>query len=100
MAILPGSTLGMLGGGQLGRMLAVAGARLGLKTHIYADKPGPACDVAAATTTSMTTATTTTTAATLGRLLLLVIPGIGAVGDPFRSSKTHSDGHAAVLVYR
>ncbi|WP_282062917.1 5-(carboxyamino)imidazole ribonucleotide synthase [Roseobacter litoralis] len=33
-----GSTIGILGGGQLGRMLAVAGARLGLKTHIF--EPG------------------------------------------------------------
>ena len=31
----PGSTIGILGGGQLGRMLALAGARLGLKMHIY-----------------------------------------------------------------
>jgi 5-(carboxyamino)imidazole ribonucleotide synthase len=45
----PGSTIGILGGGQLGRMLAMAAARLGLKTHIYADEAGaPAFDVAAA----------------------------------------------------
>ncbi|HEX5931373.1 MAG TPA: 5-(carboxyamino)imidazole ribonucleotide synthase [Methyloceanibacter sp.] len=45
----PGSTIGILGGGQLGRMLAVAAARLGLKTHIYADETdAPAFDVAAA----------------------------------------------------
>ncbi|MEE9330120.1 MAG: 5-(carboxyamino)imidazole ribonucleotide synthase [Parvularculaceae bacterium] len=31
-----GSTIGILGGGQLGRMLASAAAKLGLKTHIYA----------------------------------------------------------------
>ncbi len=31
----PGSTIGVLGGGQLGRMLAMAAARLGLRTHIY-----------------------------------------------------------------
>jgi 5-(carboxyamino)imidazole ribonucleotide synthase len=46
----PGSTIGILGGGQLGRMLALAAARLGLKSHIYNDVSGPACDVAAATT--------------------------------------------------
>jgi 5-(carboxyamino)imidazole ribonucleotide synthase len=45
----PGSTIGILGGGQLGRMLTLAAARLGLKTHIYADEGGPAFDVAAAT---------------------------------------------------
>jgi len=33
--IAPGSTVGILGGGQLGRMAAMAAARLGFKTHIY-----------------------------------------------------------------
>ena len=49
----PGSTIGVLGGGQLGRMLAIAAARLGMRTHIYepAQAP-PAGDVAAAVTTA------------------------------------------------
>jgi len=47
----PGSTIGILGGGQLGRMLAMSAARLGLKTHIYSDQAdAPAFDVAAAKT--------------------------------------------------
>jgi 5-(carboxyamino)imidazole ribonucleotide synthase len=47
----PGSTIGILGGGQLGRMLAVAASRLGLKSHIYSDEPGaPAFEVAASST--------------------------------------------------
>jgi len=33
----PGGTVGIIGGGQLGRMLAMAAARLGLKTCIYND---------------------------------------------------------------
>jgi 5-(carboxyamino)imidazole ribonucleotide synthase len=33
----PGGTIGIVGGGQLGRMLALAAARLGLKTCIYND---------------------------------------------------------------
>ncbi|MGF1543917.1 MAG: 5-(carboxyamino)imidazole ribonucleotide synthase [Parvularculaceae bacterium] len=44
--IPPGGALGVLGGGQLGRMLAMAAARLGLKTVIYsdvADPPAAAC---------------------------------------------------------
>jgi 5-(carboxyamino)imidazole ribonucleotide synthase len=41
----PGSTVGILGGGQLGRMLALAASRLGLKTHVYADEAGSACAV-------------------------------------------------------
>lgn len=48
--IAPGSTLGILGSGQLGRMLAVAAAQLGYRCHIYAPERGPACDVAAAFT--------------------------------------------------
>ncbi len=47
----PGRTVGILGGGQLGRMLAMAAARLGLRVHIYAP-PGdnPAFEVAHAYT--------------------------------------------------
>ena len=48
-----GATIGILGGGQLGRMLSVAASRLGLRTHIF--EPGanpPAADVAHAVTTA------------------------------------------------
>jgi len=34
----PGGTVGIIGGGQLGRMLALAAARLGLKAAIYNDE--------------------------------------------------------------
>lgn len=34
--ISPGETIGILGGGQLGRMLAVSAAQLGYRVHIYA----------------------------------------------------------------
>jgi 5-(carboxyamino)imidazole ribonucleotide synthase len=48
-ALPPGSTIGILGGGQLGRMLGLAAARLGLNTHIYSDEQAaPAFEVAAA----------------------------------------------------
>ena len=44
----PGSTIGIVGGGQLGRMLALAAAQLGYKCHIYApDEAPPAAEVAA-----------------------------------------------------
>jgi 5-(carboxyamino)imidazole ribonucleotide synthase len=36
--VAPGGTIGILGGGQLGRMLAMAAARLGLKAHVYSDE--------------------------------------------------------------
>ena len=48
-----GGAIGILGGGQLGRMLAVAAARLGLRCHIY--EPGedpPAAQVASRVTTA------------------------------------------------
>jgi len=42
----PGATIGILGGGQLGRMLALAAARLGLRAHVYCPDPqSPAFDV-------------------------------------------------------
>lgn len=48
-----GATIGILGGGQLGRMLSVAASRLGFRTHIF--EPGahpPAADVAHQVTTA------------------------------------------------
>ena len=36
MSILPGSTIGVLGGGQLGRMFAMAARRLGYRVHTLA----------------------------------------------------------------
>ncbi|WP_226801772.1 5-(carboxyamino)imidazole ribonucleotide synthase [Alkalilimnicola sp. S0819] len=38
--ILPGATLGVLGSGQLGRMLAVAARRMGYKLHTYSPDQG------------------------------------------------------------
>jgi 5-(carboxyamino)imidazole ribonucleotide synthase len=42
----PGDTIGILGGGQLGRMLAMAAARLGLRSQVFSPDPdSPAFDV-------------------------------------------------------
>jgi 5-(carboxyamino)imidazole ribonucleotide synthase len=50
-ALKPGSTIGILGGGQLGRMTALAAARLGYKCHIFApEADSPGMQVAAAAT--------------------------------------------------
>ncbi|MDG1430488.1 MAG: 5-(carboxyamino)imidazole ribonucleotide synthase [Paracoccaceae bacterium] len=49
----PGATIGIIGGGQLGRMLCVAASRLGFKSHIF--EPGanpPAGQVADTVTTA------------------------------------------------
>ena len=46
-------TIGILGGGQLGRMLSVAASRLGLRCHVFEPAAGcPAADVAHACTTA------------------------------------------------
>ena len=46
--LAPGSVIGILGGGQLGRMLATAGAALGFDVHVYEPEPDcPAARVAA-----------------------------------------------------
>ncbi|MAW79063.1 MAG: 5-(carboxyamino)imidazole ribonucleotide synthase [Parvularcula sp.] len=51
MIVEPNGTIGILGGGQLGRMLATAAAELGLKTHILCpDEEAPAYDAASAHT--------------------------------------------------
>ena len=48
MIIAPGSTIGIIGSGQLGRMLAIAAAELGYRSHVYApEATGPASEVAA-----------------------------------------------------
>ena len=52
-ALPPGSTIGILGGGQLGRMLAVAAAQLGYRTHVLAPD---AESIAAQTASSFTRA--------------------------------------------
>ncbi len=49
--LAPGARIGIVGGGQLGRMLALAAARLGLSCHIFTDREDdPAIEIAAAAT--------------------------------------------------
>ena len=49
--IAPGSTIGIFGGGQLGRMTALAAARLGYRCHIFCpEADNPAAEVSAAAT--------------------------------------------------
>ena len=47
MILAPGATIGILGSGQLGRMLAMAALKLGLRCHVYApEREAPAYDAA------------------------------------------------------
>ncbi|MFZ5703293.1 MULTISPECIES: 5-(carboxyamino)imidazole ribonucleotide synthase [Pseudomonadota] len=49
--IPPGSTIGIMGGGQLGRMLSLAAAQLGYRCHVFApEATSPAGEVSAETT--------------------------------------------------
>ena len=49
--LAPGSTIGILGGGQLGRMLAIAAAQLGYRVHVYTpQRDSVAAEVAAEAT--------------------------------------------------
>ena len=49
--LAPGSTIGIMGGGQLGRMTALAAARLGYRCHVFADEDdSPAAQVCSAAT--------------------------------------------------
>lgn len=50
-ALQPGATIGIVGGGQLGRMTALAAARLGYRCHVFSpEADGPGAQVAAAVT--------------------------------------------------
>ncbi len=52
-ALAPNATIGLVGGGQLGRMSALAAARLGYRCHILTrEQESPASQVSAATTIS------------------------------------------------
>ena len=51
MMLQPGATIGILGGGQLGRMLAAAAAQLGFRTHVLApDRESVAAQTASSIT--------------------------------------------------
>jgi 5-(carboxyamino)imidazole ribonucleotide synthase len=51
MSLAPGAVIGILGGGQLGRMTALAAAALGYRCHVFAEEPdAPAVQVCAART--------------------------------------------------
>lgn len=49
--LAPGARIGILGGGQLGRMLAVSAAELGFNCHIYCPEENPPAGEVAASTT-------------------------------------------------
>ena len=51
MIVAPGSTIGIIGGGQLGRMLSIAAAQLGYKCHIFDPHENPPAAQIAATFT-------------------------------------------------
>ena len=55
--IPPGGTIGIVGGGQLGRMAALAAAAMGYRCHIFCpDEDSPAAQVSAKATVAMANA--------------------------------------------
>src|ERR1700722_9987045 len=75
--IPPGATLGMLGGGQLGRMTLLAGRRLGYRFHVYE----PALNCSAAPVADKTFSSAWTDEAALGEFAR----GIAAVTLEFEN---------------
>lgn len=49
--LAPGATIGIMGGGQLGRMLAIAAARLGYRAHVFTPEAGSPASLVSAETT-------------------------------------------------
>jgi 5-(carboxyamino)imidazole ribonucleotide synthase len=49
--LAPGATIGILGGGQLGRMTALAASRLGYRCHVFATEPDSPAEQVCATAT-------------------------------------------------
>jgi 5-(carboxyamino)imidazole ribonucleotide synthase len=68
MSLAPGAVIGIVGGGQLGRMIALAAARLGYRCHILAPEP----DSPAAQVTSLATVAPYDDAAALERFAAAV----------------------------
>ena len=68
MMLAPGAVIGIVGGGQLGRMIALAAARLGYRCHILAPEP----DSPAAQVTSLATVAAYDDAAALDRFAAAV----------------------------
>jgi 5-(carboxyamino)imidazole ribonucleotide synthase len=66
--LAPGSVIGIVGGGQLGRMIALAAARIGYRCHILAPEP----DSPAAQVTSLATIAAYDDAAALARFAAAV----------------------------
>ncbi len=51
--LLPGATIGVMGGGQLGRMFAIAARRMGYRVHTFSpEENGPAAQFSDAATTA------------------------------------------------
>jgi len=101
MTVAPGSTIGIIGGGQLGRMLAIAAAQLGYRTHIYA----PGADSIAAEVAARFTQGAFDDAAALARFAASVdvltfefeniptdpLAGIGPLHPPVRALEIAQD---------
>lgn len=88
MTLAPGSTIGIIGGGQLGRMLAMAAARLGYRCHIFDPHYAPCAAEVAGRFTRAAFTDMTALAAFAGQCDVvtyefenLPVEALGAIGD-------------------
>ncbi len=101
LPVPPGNTIGILGGGQLGRMLALAAARLGLRSHIYSDHTdAPAFEVAAmCTRASYDDRTALAAFASSCSAITFEFENVPSAAVAFLASEkpTHPDAHALAV---
>ena len=64
--LAPGATIGILGGGQLGRMLVLAASRIGFKCHVFSDETESCAFYVADATTRALSSTRATAAPPIG----------------------------------
>lgn len=91
MTVPPGSTIGIIGGGQLGRMLAMAAAQIGYRCHVLDPHPSPCAADVAAEFTRADYSDTAAIRAFAGKVDVatyefenLPVQALGALGDKLR----------------
>ena len=87
----PGDAIGILGGGQLGRMLALAASDLGLDVHVFTpetDSPAASICFSASSTESPLTSGTATTGGPFTIVTSTFAPAPDAIPSAIRFTRT------------
>ena len=96
--LTPGSTIGILGGGQLGRMLAIAAAQLGFDVCIFTDEPDSPASRVAATNGLCSSGTICGAARPRSRSTSPDISGANSIAAPLSAASTMAVRSVAALV--